>query len=82
MIKKPKTPSTPTSLGETEYINVMINRKESRLRIINALSISDIIAQGLCSALHAKSKLVTLPGRFLKCNKIIFLSPQDDIPKS
>ena len=75
-------PMRPTSLGENENIIVTISRKEIRLSKINALSISDIIAQGLCSALHAKSKLVTLPGRRLKCNKIIFLSPQDDIPKS
>ena len=81
-MKNPKTPTTPASLGEIVNIIVTMSRKAIKLSNIIALSISDIIAQGLCSALHAKSKLVTLPGRCLKCNKIIFLSPQDDIPKS
>ena len=41
----------PTSLGENENIIVTISRKEIRLSKINALSISDIIAQAEASAL-------------------------------
>ena len=80
-MKNPKTPTTPASLGEIVNIIVTMSRKAIKLSNIIALSISDIIAQGLCSALRTETKLVTVRSRS-EANKIQFLSPQDVYPKS
>lgn len=69
-MKKANTPITPTSLGENENIIVMINRKESRLSKINALSISDIIAQAVLYP-APKSKLIIVRTRLKNQQNIL-----------
>ena len=82
-MKNPKMPTRPTSLGENENIIVTIKRKESRPTIINALSISVIIAQ-VSTIRHPAlwSKTSYRPVAIWKTNKIISFPHKMYIPKS